>query len=106
MPDTCPVVRVADPKAPGGFVEINEEDYDEKKHKLYDESSPEPNPELRGKLPEGFPGKAAFEAAGFTTYAKVRAAVAKGERVSGVADATLAKVKEALAAKPESEDEG
>jgi len=32
---TCEVVQIADPSAPGGFVEINKSDFDEKKHKLY-----------------------------------------------------------------------
>lgn len=32
MPDTCPTVKIKDSKAPGGFVVINEEDFDEKKH--------------------------------------------------------------------------
>jgi hypothetical protein len=35
MGDTCPVVQIADPKAPGGYVEINETDFDPKVHKLY-----------------------------------------------------------------------
>lgn len=35
MADTCPVVQIAVPTAPGGFVEINATDYDPKIHKLY-----------------------------------------------------------------------
>jgi len=35
MSDSCPTVRIADAKAPGGFVVINEADYDAKAHKIY-----------------------------------------------------------------------
>jgi hypothetical protein len=38
MSDTCPTVRIADTKAPGGFVVINEADYDAKAHRLYSEA--------------------------------------------------------------------
>lgn len=41
---------------------------------------------LRGPLPDGFPGKAAFEAAGYTTYAKVRAVRKTGTKVENVGD--------------------
>ena len=30
-----PTVKIKDDKAPGGYVVINESDFDEKKHKLY-----------------------------------------------------------------------
>lgn len=52
-----------------------------------------------GKLPEDFPGHGALEAAGITTYAKVRAIAERDEltNVEGVGDATAAKIKEALA---------
>ena len=32
MADTCETVKIRDDKAPGGFVVINEEDFDEKIH--------------------------------------------------------------------------
>lgn len=105
MSETCETVQISDPKAPGGFVEINKEDFDEKKHKLYDASSPEPNPALRGKLPDNFPGLAALNAEGYTSYAQVRKAMKDDVKIQGIADATKAKIREALAAKPEAEDE-
>jgi hypothetical protein len=52
---------------------------------------------LRGPLPDGFPGKAAFEAAGYTTFAKVRAVRKAGTKVDGVGDATNAAVDEIFA---------
>lgn len=39
MSDICPVVRIADENAPGGFVEINESDFDPKTHQLYAEGA-------------------------------------------------------------------
>ena len=40
---TCPTIRIKDDKAPGGFVEINESDYDPKKHTIYQpEEKPKP----------------------------------------------------------------
>ena len=35
MADSCPTVQIDDPKAPGGYVVINEEDFNPEKHKLY-----------------------------------------------------------------------
>jgi hypothetical protein len=35
MSDSCPTVRVADEKAPGGFVVINEADFDADPRELY-----------------------------------------------------------------------
>jgi hypothetical protein len=35
MSDSCPTVKIVDKKAPGGYVVINEEDFDETQHKLY-----------------------------------------------------------------------
>ena len=32
MSDTCPTVKIKDDSAPGGYVVINEEDFDEKIH--------------------------------------------------------------------------
>lgn len=37
MPDTCPVIKKADPSAPGGYVEVNETDFDPKTMTVYDE---------------------------------------------------------------------
>jgi hypothetical protein len=38
MSDACPTVQIADDKAPGGFVVINEADFDAKAHRLYSEA--------------------------------------------------------------------
>jgi len=38
MSDACPTVRVADDKVPGGYVVINETDFDAKVHRLYSEA--------------------------------------------------------------------
>ena len=35
MSETCPIVQIEVKTAPGGFVEINESDFDEKIHTLY-----------------------------------------------------------------------
>lgn len=35
MSDFCATVQIADDKAPGGFVVINETDFDAKAHRLY-----------------------------------------------------------------------
>lgn len=51
---------------------------------------------LRGKLPEDFPGYAAFTAAGYTSYGKVRALKGDYSGVPGVGDVTGAKVDELL----------
>lgn len=53
---------------------------------------------LRGKLAPDFPGAAAFNAAGHTTYAKVRRLRDAGKltSVSGIGEATAAQVDEAL----------
>lgn len=53
---------------------------------------------LRGKLPDGFPGKAALDAAGHTTYAKVRRLRDAGKltSVAGIGDSTAAQIDEAL----------
>jgi len=49
MSDTCPVVRIADDKAPGGFVEINEADFDAKIHEVYVEADERPLADLTVK---------------------------------------------------------
>lgn len=60
---------------------------------------------IQGKLPEGFPGLAALEAAGITTYAGVRNA---GELTSipGIGDATAKSIDEAMEAAQASHDQG
>jgi hypothetical protein len=91
-------------------ITINEEDFDPAIHKEVsggsdaDTSAPQPNPDLRGKLPEDFPGFVALGESGINTYAQVRKAIKDEVKIPGIADATTAKIKEALAAKPE-EDE-
>lgn len=52
--------------------------------------------DLRGKLPEDFPGKAALEAAGITTYAQLRDAGDVTE-IEGIGPATKEKIDERLA---------
>jgi hypothetical protein len=51
-----------------------------------------------GKLPDDFPGRAALEEAGITTYAQVRKAQKADELkdVAGVGEVTLANILEAL----------
>lgn len=51
---------------------------------------------LKGKLPEDFPGLAALEAAGITTYAQLRKAGDVTE-IDGIGPATTAKIHAALA---------
>jgi len=68
-----PVVVVTDaPAAETGTPEEADAEEDE----IEQSSAPV---HLRGPLPDGFPGKAAFVAAGFTTYAKVRKLYKAGE---------------------------
>ena len=58
------------------------------------------NMELRGALPDDFPSRAALDAAGFGTYAKVRKLVAKGEGwykdIPNIGDKTFGAVEDAL----------
>lgn len=58
------------------------------------------NMTLRGTLPEDFPSRAALDAAGYGTYAKVRKLVAKGEGwhkdVTGIGDKSFGAVEDAL----------
>lgn len=49
MSDTCPVVRIADDKAPGGFVEINESDFNADVHSVYVEADERPLAEMSVK---------------------------------------------------------
>lgn len=39
MSDSCPTVRIVSAEAPGGFVVINESDFDPKAHQLADEKA-------------------------------------------------------------------
>jgi len=59
--------------------------------------------DLKGKLPEDFPGHAALAEAGINTYAQLRKAGDVTE-VSGIGPATAKKIAEALAATPEGEE--
>lgn len=52
--------------------------------------------QLKGKLPEDFPGYGALEAAGLTTYAKVRKSLDTIEEVEGIGPATAEKIREAM----------
>lgn len=89
--------------APGGYVTINADQFDEKVHKLYEgPTEPEPKaPEaLKGRLPEDFPGYAALAAAEppIHTYKQLNKAIADGVKIPGIGDSTLAKINEVLAA--------
>lgn len=42
-----PVVRIVRPDLPGGFLEINEADFDPAKHALYEGPDPDPAPDGR-----------------------------------------------------------
>ena len=61
-------------------------------------------PELKGKLPEDFPGYSSLEAAGVTTYAKVRKQFDSLEEIEGIGPATAEKIREALHAAPDEEE--
>lgn len=56
--------------------------------------------QLKGKLPDGFPGKAALVEAGYDTYAKTRKLHESGELTSvlGIGEATASSIEEALVA--------
>mgnify|MGYP003577716263 CR=1 FL=1 len=56
--------------------------------------------ELKGKLPEDFPGHAALSEAGINTFAQLRKAGDVTE-ISGIGPATAAKIAERLAVEPE-----
>jgi len=62
-------------------------------------------PALKGKLPEDFPGHASLEAAGLTTYAKVRKSLDTLEEVEGIGPATAEKIREAVGASSEADEE-
>jgi hypothetical protein len=62
-------------------------------------------PQLRGKLPEDFPGHAALEAEGITTYAKVRKRLADLTDIPGIGDATAEKISAAMGESSEDEEE-
>lgn len=67
-----------------------------------DEAADEPadtsGKKLKGKLPEGFPGKVALDEAGYTTYAKVRKLHEQGKltEVPGIGEVTAGHIGEAL----------
>lgn len=59
----------------------------------------------QGNLPEDFPAVAALEAAGITTFAQTRSAMASDTQIPGVGPATKEKIEAALAAaEPDAED--
>lgn len=60
---------------------------------------------LRGKLAEDFPGHAALEAAGLTSYAKVRKQLDSLEEVEGIGPATADKIREAMGESSADEEE-
>ena len=66
-------------------------------------AAPEASKALKGKLPEGFPGLAALEAEGLTTYAKVRKHLDSIQDVAGIGPATAEEIREAMKAEEEPE---
>lgn len=109
MSDTCATVKIKDPNAPGGFVVINEEDFDEEIHtKLSAAASAKADAKLeaaaeeetaetaetgeelkpkRGSLPDDFPHVETLRAAGITTYTKARALKGDYTTVEGIGEA-------------------
>jgi hypothetical protein len=69
------------------------------------ETTDETGTQLKGKLPEDFPGYGALEEAGLTTYAKVRKSLSSLEEVPGIGPATAEKIREAMGESSESEEE-
>lgn len=47
MSDTCETIKVADAKAPGGYVVINADEFDPKKQKEWVEPKAEAEPEVK-----------------------------------------------------------
>lgn len=65
-------------------------------------------PTLKGKLPDDFPGFTALEAAGLTTYAKVRKELEAEKpfgEVDGIGPATAEKIRAAMSESSEDEEE-
>jgi hypothetical protein len=62
-------------------------------------------PQLRGKLPPDFPGHAALEAEGITTYAKLRKRLADLTDIPGIGAATAEKITAAMNESSEDEEE-
>lgn len=74
----------------------------------YGLQKPAAAPTLKGRLPEGFPGLTALEAAELATYAKVRKELAKEkpfEEVDGIGPATAEKIRAAMSESSEDEEE-
>lgn len=73
------------------------------------EAEGESSVKLRGTLPDDFPGKAALDAAGLTTYAKVRKHLDKFDteegKVDGIGKATADKIREAMGQSSEADEE-
>jgi len=63
-----------------------------------------PSP-LRGKLPADFPGHAALEAEGLTTYAKVRKRLSDLTSIPGIGEATAEKITAAMGESSADEEE-
>lgn len=98
---TTPTVQVYS-KEHGGdeFVTINASDFDERVHQLVGDGpwSLEKAGELRGKLPEDFPGKAELEAFDppIHTYGQLRRAIKDNVKVPGIGDAKQRQILERL----------
>lgn len=70
-----------------------------------DAPEPEHVKPKRGKLPEDFPGHAALEAEGITTYAKVRKRLDSLTEIPGIGEATAEKIKAAMNESTEDDEE-
>lgn len=60
---------------------------------------------LKGKLPDDFPGHSSLDAAGLTTYAKVRKQLDSLEEIEGIGPATAEKIREAMGESSAAEEE-
>lgn len=69
------------------------------------QSGAEPPKPLKGKLPADFPGHAALEAAGVTTYAKLRKRLGDLTEIAGIGEATAEKITTEMGASSEEEEE-
>lgn len=98
---TTPTVQVYS-KEHGGdeFVTINASDFDERVHRLVGDGpwSLEKADELKGKLPEDFPGRRELEAFDppVHTYAQLRKLIKQDIKVPGIGDVTRAQIQARL----------
>jgi hypothetical protein len=106
-----PTVRVYSKEVGGDeVITINEADFDPKIHRHVDDepSGAGKGSELKGKLPEDFPGRKELEAFDppIRTYAQLRRALEADVKVPGIGDITKQQIIERLGAVQPSEEEG